>query len=46
MTYIKTIFQLTYFHKYSLYDIHNMMPWERLILVQQIAAELEKEENG
>jgi len=46
--YFKTNFALMQYHKYSLSDIENMMPWEREVytslLVQHIQEEKAKAE--
>jgi len=35
--YYKTNFAMMQHHKYSLYDIENMMPWERAIYIELLA---------
>ena len=46
MNWYKTNFNLIQFHKYSLGDIENMMPWERQLYIdllrEHIKAENEK----
>lgn len=41
-------FNLMYFHKISLQDIDNMVPWERDIYLMMLAAQIaeEKERNN
>lgn len=42
--YYKLNFSLMQFHKYSLSDIENLMPWEREIYVTMLNQHLEEEE--
>jgi len=35
--YFKTNFSMMQHHKYSLYDIENMMPWERATYIELLA---------
>ena len=42
--YFKLNFALMQYHKYSLTEIENMMPWERDIYVGLLQAHLEEEE--
>ena len=41
--YFKLYFALMQYHKYSLTEIENMMPWERDIYVALLQAHLEEE---
>jgi hypothetical protein len=41
--YYKTNFSLMQYHKYSLTEIENMMPWERDIYVELLKQHLEEE---
>ena len=41
--YIRLNFALIQYHKYSLTEIENMMPWERDIYVGLLQAHLEEE---
>ena len=41
--YYKTNFALIQYHKYSLTEIENMMPWERDIYVAMLKNHLEEE---
>ena len=41
--YFNLNFSLMQFHKYSLTEIENMMPWERDIYVQMLMNHLEEE---
>jgi hypothetical protein len=41
--YFKLNFALMQYHKYSLTEIENMMPWERDIYVALLQAHLEEE---
>ena len=42
-TYFKVNFALMQYHKYSLTEIENMMPWEREVYVNMLAQHLQKE---
>jgi len=42
-TYFNLNFSLMQYHKYSLTEIENMMPWERDIYVQMLMNHLEEE---
>ena len=42
--YFKLNFSLMQYHKYSLTEIENMMPWERVIYVGLLQQHLEEEE--
>ena len=42
--YYKTNFGMMQYHKYSLTEIENMMPWERDIYVGLLRQHLEEEE--
>ena len=42
--YYKTNFGMMQYHKYSLTEIENMMPWERDIYVGLLQQHLEEEE--
>jgi hypothetical protein len=42
--YYKLNFALIQYHKYSLWEIENMMPWERDIYVTLLNQHLEEEE--
>ena len=44
INYFKLNFALMQYHKYSLTEIENMMPWERDIYVGLIQQHLEEEE--
>jgi len=43
--YFKLNFSLMQYHKYSLTEIENMMPWERDIYVLLLQQHLEEEEQ-
>ena len=43
--YYKTNFGLIQFHKYSLSDIENMMPWERIVYIDLLKAHLQEMEQ-
>ena len=42
-SYMQTNFALMKFHKYTLEDLENMLPWEREVYVAQVRAYVEKE---
>jgi hypothetical protein len=42
--YFKLNFALMQYHKYSLWEIENMMPWERDVYVILLQQHLEEEE--
>ena len=44
MSYYKLNFALMQYHKYSLTEIENMMPWERDVYVTLLKQHLEEEE--
>lgn len=41
--YYKTNFNLMQFHKYSLSDIENMLPWERFLYIDLLKIHIEEE---
>jgi hypothetical protein len=43
-SYFKLNFSLMQYHKYSLTEIENMIPWERDIYVELLKQHLEEEE--
>ena len=43
-SYFKINFALMQFHKYSLTEIENMIPWERDIYVELLKEHIEEEE--
>ena len=42
-TFYKLNFSLMQYHKYSLTELENMMPWEREVYVALLAEHIEKE---
>lgn len=42
--YYRLNFSLIQYHKYSLWEIENMIPWERDIYVEMLKQHLEEEE--
>ena len=44
MSYYKLNFALMQYHKYSLTEIENLMPWERDVYVELLKQHLEEEE--
>jgi hypothetical protein len=45
MSYIRLNFSLIQYHKYSLTEIENMIPWERDVYVMLLKNHLEEEEE-
>lgn len=45
MNHYKTNFSLMQHHKYSLYDLENMMPWEKQIYVDLLSEYLKQVEQ-
>jgi hypothetical protein len=45
MNFYKTNFALMQHHKYSLSDIENMMPWERMIYLDLLSAYIKQLEE-
>ena len=45
MNYYEVNFSLMQYHKYSLSEIENMIPWERELYVKMLLAYLEKREE-
>jgi hypothetical protein len=43
--FFKTNFAMMQHHKYNLYDIENMMPWERAIYIDMLQDYLKKLEE-
>ena len=43
--YYKTNFALMHHHKYSLYDIEHMLPWERFIYIDLLKAHIQELEQ-
>ena len=43
MNHYKTNFNLMQFHKYSLSDIENMMPWERFLFIDLLKVHIEEQ---
>lgn len=43
--YMKTNFSLMQFHNYSLSDIENMIPWERLTYIKMLTAHVARVEE-
>lgn len=44
-SYYKVTFSMVQFHKWSLTEIENMMPWERDIYVAMLINHIEEEEK-
>jgi len=44
-TYFKLNFSLMQYHKYSLTEIENLIPWERDIYVELLKAHIEEEKQ-
>ena len=45
VSYFKLNFALMQYHKYSLTEIENMMPWERDVYVELLKQHLEEEKQ-
>jgi hypothetical protein len=45
MNFYKTNFALVQHHKYSLSDIENMLPWERMIYINLLKGYLKDQEE-
>lgn len=43
MNHYKTNFNLMQFHKYSLSDIENMMPWERFLFIDMLKVHIQEQ---
>ena len=43
--FFKTNFTLMQHHKYSLSDIENMMPWEKLVYIDLLKAHIKHQEE-
>jgi len=46
LNYFQTNFNLMQHHKYNLSDIENMMPWERQIYIDLLAAYIREQEQN
>ena len=44
-TFYQLMFQMKYFHNYSIEEYYEMLPWQRQVLMKLIIAELEKEKK-
>lgn len=45
MNFYKTNFALVQHHKYSLSDIENMMPWERMVYINLLKGYLKEQDE-
>lgn len=45
MNFFKTNFSLMQYHKYSLAEIENMMPWEKFIYIDMLKQYIKHEED-
>lgn len=45
-TFYKLMFQMKYYHNYTLNEFYELLPWQRDVLVQLIINELEKEKSN
>jgi len=41
----KTMFSMVQFHKYSLAELENMMPWEKFIYIDLLSEHLKRKEE-
>ena len=46
MNYFKTNFSLMQHHKYSLAELENMMPWERIVYIELLAQYIKEKETA
>lgn len=44
MNYFQTNFNMMHYHKYSISDLENMVPWERIVYIDLLKKVI-KEEN-
>lgn len=45
LNHFKTNFAMMQHHKYSLYDLENMIPWERYIYIDLLKQYIKEEED-
>lgn len=45
VNYYKTMFSLMQFHKYSLTELENMMPWEKFVYIDLLSDHLKRKEE-
>lgn len=45
MNHFKTNFSLMQHHKYSLAELENMMPWERIVYIELLAQYIKEKET-
>jgi hypothetical protein len=45
-TFFTLMFQMKYYHNYSIDEYYEMLPWQRQVLIKLITIELEKEKNN
>lgn len=45
MNYFKTNFSLMQHHKYSLAELENMIPWERIVYIELLAQYIKEKET-
>lgn len=43
LNHMQTNFNLMYLHRYSLFELEDMMPWERDVYIAMLAKQKEKE---
>lgn len=43
--YYKTMFSMMQFHKYSLTELENMMPWEKFVYIDLLSDYLKRKEE-
>lgn len=43
--YYKTMFSMMQFHKYSLTELENMMPWEKFVYIDLLSDHLKRKEE-
>lgn len=45
VNYYKTMFSMMQFHKYSLTELENMMPWEKFVYIDLLSDHLKRKEE-
>jgi hypothetical protein len=46
LNYFQTNFSLIHHHKYSLSELENMIPWERIVYIDLLKAHIKQEEQA
>lgn len=45
INFFKTNFNLMQYHKYNLYDIEHMIPWERIVYIEMLRQHIKEIEE-